>query len=88
MAVSALKKSGINNFSKFRSARIPVNTPLFVEYLVVAGGGGNGGNYRGGAGAGGFRTNVALSTSGGGASPEASLTLNPGQTYAVSVGAN
>ena len=45
-----------------------------VDYLVVAGGGAGGSNYAGGGGAGGFRTGTAL-------------TVVPGTTYAVAVGA-
>ena len=46
-----------------------------VDYLVVAGGAGGGGNgASGGGGAGGFRTGTAL-------------TVVPGTTYAVTVGA-
>ena len=55
--------------------------PAFdVDYLVVAGGGGGGGYYRaGGGGAGGLRTSYGVGSVN-------ALTLNPGTSYAVSVG--
>jgi len=55
-----------------------------IEYLVVAGGGS--GSECSGGGAGGFRTNVSGSTSGGNSSPEGGLTLTSDQ-YTVAVGA-
>ena len=61
--------------------------PVAVDYLVIAGGGGTwdatGG---GGGGAGGLRTSYG-STSGGGGSAESQITLNPGVTYTITVGA-
>ena len=66
---------------------LSVITPLTVDYLVVAGGGGTG--YGGnviGAGAGGLRTSYG-STSGGGGSAEATLTLLPSTNYTVTIGA-
>lgn len=63
-----------------------------LQYLVIAGGGGGGCGYAsnaygGGGGAGGYRSNVAGQSSGGGASAEASLTLEIGTNYSVTVGA-
>ena len=60
-----------------------------VEYLVVAGGGG--GNptllYGSGGGAGGYRNSYSTETSGGGSSTESPLTLTPGTSYTITVGA-
>lgn len=62
-----------------------------VEYVVVAGGGGAsrgaGGVGSGGGGGGGFRSSVVGELSGGGASPEARLSLTSGVGYTVTVGA-
>ncbi len=62
-------------------------TPVYADFLVVAGGGG-GGNYAWGAGggAGGLRTSYG-STNGGGAGNEPRLTLTSGTTYTITVGA-
>lgn len=59
-------------------------SPIAFEYLVI--GGGNGGSDGGGGNAGGYRTNVAGSTNGYGASLEPVLELGAG-TYTVIVGA-
>jgi hypothetical protein len=56
-----------------------------VDFLVVGGGGGGGSRHSGGGGAGGLRTSVG--TSGGGASAESSLTVQPGSVLSVTVGA-
>jgi hypothetical protein len=64
-----------------------------LEYVVVAGGGSTGqtdaysASSLGGGGAGGYRSSVSGESSGGGASAETSLTVNPGVTYTVTVGA-
>jgi len=58
--------------------------PIAFEYLVI--GGGNGGDAGPGGNAGGYRTNVAGSTNGFGASLEPVLELGAG-TYTVIVGA-
>jgi hypothetical protein len=69
------------------------STAYALEYVVVAGGGGAGsGNgppsaSGGGGGAGGYRSSVAGEPSGGGASAETPLTVNPGSTYSIVVGA-
>jgi hypothetical protein len=63
--------------------------PASVDFLVVAGGGGiqtPSQNAGGGSGAGGLRTSYG-STSGGGSSSESQITLNPGVTYTITVGA-
>lgn len=62
-----------------------LNTPLTVEYLVVAGGGASNRYNGGGGGAGGLRTSFG-STSGGGASAETSLSLATATNYTVTVG--
>ena len=56
-----------------------------ADFLVIAGGGGSGKNASAGGGAGGYRTSAG--TSGGGASAEGKLSLNPTQSYTVTVGA-
>ena len=60
-----------------------------VAFLVIAGGGGgavwNGGKSCGGGGAGGYRTSVG--TSGGGASAESNVSVTPGTSYTITVGA-
>jgi hypothetical protein len=64
-----------------------------IQSLVIAGGGGGGGNvitYNGGAGgggAGGYRSSVTGESSGGGGSAESALTVTPGTTYTITVGA-
>lgn len=60
--------------------------PYMVQYLVIAGGGGGGQRYSGG-GAGGYRSSVTGELSGGGLSAESLLTLVPGTSYAVTIGA-
>jgi hypothetical protein len=58
-----------------------------VSYLVVAGGGSGGADSNsGGGGAGGLRTSYG-NASGGGGSAESTLTLNPGTSYTVTIGA-
>jgi len=57
------------------------------SYLVVAGGAGGGGTIGGGGGAGGYRSSWNNETSGGGASAESAITLFPGNTYTITVGA-
>jgi hypothetical protein len=69
------------------------STAYSLEYVIVAGGGGAGsGNgppsaSGGGGGAGGYRSSVAGESSGGGALAETPLTITPGATYSVVVGA-
>ena len=78
----------MKNFNALKD-RIGYVAPLIVSFLVVAGGGaGTGGAQQGigGPGAGGLRTSFG-STSGGGASAEDTLTLLPGTSYTVTVGA-
>jgi hypothetical protein len=64
-----------------------------LEYVVVAGGGSTGqtdaysASSLGGGGAGGYRSSVSGESSGGGASAETPLTVNPGVTYSVIIGA-
>lgn len=63
-----------------------------VQYVVVAGGGGGGNGqqsaYDGsGGGAGGYRSSVTGEMSGGGASAESPITVIPGTSYTVTVGA-
>lgn len=72
----------IQGMSMTGSFGINDNTPLSVDFLIIAGGGGGG---WGGGGAGGYRTSVG--TSGGGATAETPLTISPGVTYTVTVGA-
>jgi len=57
-----------------------------ADFLVIAGGG-SGGCSRGGGGAGGYRNSYSTETSGGGGSSETSLSLTPGTTYTITVGA-
>jgi hypothetical protein len=68
-----------------------VAEPYAAEYLVVAGGAGGGTAVGGaangaGGGAGGLRTSYGA-TSGGGASAESSITLEPSTVYTITVGA-
>jgi len=58
-----------------------------ADFLVVAGGGGGATAFGAGGGAGGYRTSVTGQSSGGGASAEAKLSLNPTLSYTVVVGA-
>jgi hypothetical protein len=66
-----------------------------VQYVVIAGGagagssssGGNGNGGSGGGGAGGYRSSVTGESSGGGGSAESPLSVTPGTTYTVTVGA-
>ena len=84
MAISSLKDSQINAFSKSRKMKI--GGSLDVEYLVIGGGGGSG--YAGaGGGAGGFRSSVAGEMSGGGLPAERPLSVNTGVNYTVTIGA-
>lgn len=68
----------------------PTST-LVADYLVAAGGGGGGGNdgnvdrMGGGGGAGGLRSTVTAT--GGGGNLESALSLTPGTTYTITVGA-
>jgi large repetitive protein len=56
-----------------------------IDYLVVGGGAGGGSRHAGGGGAGGLRSSVA--STGGGASPESAMTVTPGGSLTVTVGA-
>jgi hypothetical protein len=58
-----------------------------ADFLVVAGGGGGGNSGGGGGGAGGYRNSFSTESSGGGGSSEASLALNIGRVYTITVGA-
>ena len=63
-----------------------------VDFLVIAGGGGGGresflSGTGGGGGAGGYRNSYSTESSGGGGSSETSLSLTPGETYTITVGA-
>ena len=75
------------------SSQVPIvtatqNEPtLSVEYLVIAGGGGADTVRGGGAGAGGYRTNVLGETSGRNSVAEASLLLIFNTAYTVTIGA-
>lgn len=60
---------------------------LDVQYLVIGGGGGGGSTHSGGAGAGGFKTNVPGQTNGGGAPLDPAFTAIEGVLYPVIVGA-
>lgn len=85
MAKNSIQVSGRrNNFA----------TLLYrVSYLVIAGGGGGGdggdqgGGSGGGGGAGGYRSNVAGQPSGRGSAAEPGLSVVPGETYQITVGA-
>jgi hypothetical protein len=67
---------------------VPTPPPYSVDFLVIAGGGGGGGYYySGGGGAGGYRNSYNSESSGGGGSAESSLSLTPGETYTITVGA-
>jgi len=71
---------------------LTVNTPLTIDYLIVAGGGGMGRSdiyYGGGGGGGGFRTSISSDGNGGGASSETALEVNDNgvDTYTITVGA-
>ena len=62
--------------------------PYTTDFLVIAGGGGGSGDGgAGGSGAGGYRNSYSTESSGGGGSSETSLTLTPGTTYTITVGA-
>ena len=59
-----------------------------VDFLVIAGGAGGGVvGGGGGGGAGGYRNSYSSESSGGGGSSETALSLTPGTTYTVTVGA-
>ena len=58
-----------------------------LSYLVIAGGGGGGNNFGSGGGAGGYRNSYASETSGGNSSTETPITITPGTSYTVTVGA-
>lgn len=71
---------------------VVVNSPTAVDFLVVGGGGGGGDTAGGGGGAGGYLTSVGNSGStdtyyGGGSPALAPLSVTPGVTYTVTVGA-
>jgi hypothetical protein len=72
--VTATNANGTSLASSPSSAVTPIPATTTVEYLVVAGGGGGGLALGGGGGAGGFRTASGLS-------------VTPGTTYTVTVGA-
>ena len=58
-----------------------------LSYLVIAGGGGGGNNFGSGGGAGGYRNSYASETSGGNSSTETPVTITPGTSFTVTVGA-
>ena len=63
-------------------------TYVTTGWLMVAGGAGGGGSAgAGGGGAGGYRSAFNSEASGGGGAAEAALTLYPGTTYDITVGA-
>jgi hypothetical protein len=67
-------------------------TTYSADFLVIAGGGGGGGGKddgfgAGGGGAGGYRNSYSTEPSGGGGPSEASLTLDKGIVYTITVGA-
>jgi len=68
---------------------VSLETPQSVtaDFLVIAGGGGAGSDRGGGAGAGGYRNSFNNETSGGGGSSETALSLTPGTTYTITIGA-
>jgi hypothetical protein len=68
----------------------PLTSPDYsVQYLVIAGGGSGGtaDDGGGGGGAGGYRCSVTGESSGGGGSAESPLTVIPGTSYTVTIGA-
>lgn len=74
--------SAKSNWVKFRS------TPeTILQFLVVGGGGGGGFDGGGGGGAGGYRSSVIGESSGGGSSAENTISVIPGTSYTVTVGA-
>ncbi len=82
MAVSSLKFSDLRN--RFWD-QVTYN-PFTLDYLVLAGGAAAaGGNGEGGGGAGGLRCTVT--NTGGGGTLESALSLIPGTSYTVTVGA-
>ena len=90
MAVTSMANSSIRDFQKSNRFAGPI-TPYRCTYVIVAGGAGGGGSAGDGAansggGAGGYRSSVPGENSGGGASAENPLFLNPG-IYSVMVGA-
>lgn len=64
-----------------------INIGYTVEYLVVAGGGAGGNNHAGGGGGGGYRLSVAGESSGGNTSAESPVSVVPGVSYSIVVGA-
>jgi hypothetical protein len=82
--VAAVNAVGTGAYTAASSSVTPSGS-VTAAFLAIAGGGGGGGWNGGGGGAGGYRT--SFSASGGGASAESSLTLTPGTTYGVTVGA-
>lgn len=70
------------------AAGVQVNTLGYqVEYLIVAGGAGGAANWGSGGGAGGYRSSVVGESSGGGAVAESKVTIIPGTSYPVVIGA-
>ena len=61
-------------------------TTTAFETLTVAGGGGGGENLAGGGGAGGLRNSFGTVNTGGGLQTESKTVLQPGTSYAITVG--
>jgi len=94
LAIQSLKKSGINQFSRYKSmlAGNPAKIAFNVEYLVIAGGGGGGNGSQGawdglGGGAGGYRSSVSGELSGRASTAENFLFVIGQTNYEVTVGA-
>jgi hypothetical protein len=82
-------KSWIYNGTAWDIAALPLRSTL--EYLVIGGGGAGSkleaGEFGGGAGAGGYRTNVSGELSGGASAAEQAFTFFLNTSYPVSIGA-
>ena len=84
MAVTSMANSSIRDSNRRNGMSYPAEQ---LEYLVVSGGGGGGNDMGGGGGAGGYRSSVIGEYSGGGVTPENTLPIYPGDSFAIAVGA-
>jgi hypothetical protein len=90
--VKATNSSGESQYSSSSNSVTPVSQNISVDYLVLAGGGGvaarhAGAYYTGGGGAGGIRCTTGSGVSGRGGALESAITVVPGNTYSVTIGA-
>ena len=69
------------------NAMSPNTFQFSLSFLVIAGGGAGGHQHGGGGGAGGYRSSHNNETSGGGGSAETAITVTPGTSFSVTIGA-